>query len=139
MRPIKFRGKRIDNGEWIFGDLIQDTKGSFAIWPVASVNSDGVEEVAPSSIGQYTGYKDCKGNEIYEGDIVAHERKGSSLRYYREVVFHHGGFCLRFNFATYPMGDVRNISEWEIIGNIHDNPELIDIASKGMMEKGGDK
>lgn len=96
-------------------------------------------KVDPSTVGQFTGLLDCKGNEIYEGDIVVHEREGSSLKYYREVVFHHGSFCFRFNFATYPMGDVRNISEWEIVGNIHDNPELIDIASKGMMEKGGEK
>ena len=139
-REILFRGKLEYNGKWIYGDLLQYENGDVAIFG-EKLSSFGCEctemskrdRVIPDTIGQYTGLKDKDGREIYEGDILQYigkRRDNMNKVYRRKVVFHEGMFALlskelsAYSALNYHcMEDGR--SAWSVIGNIHDNPELI--------------
>lgn len=130
-REIKFRGKDFLKEEWVYGDLVK-TKNFVAI---KKTNGDYFHptQVLPNTVGQYTGLKDCNDKEIYEGDILQYigKRKDNMKKVYRrKVVFHEGMFALlskelpAYSALNYHcMEDGR--SAWSVIGNIHDNPELI--------------
>ena len=129
MRPIKFRGKRLmcQKGAWVFGNLCVCSAGTF----IGNVNP-GVE-VAPNTVGQYTGFSDYHGNSIYEGDIL-HCLKDDVKLAFRSVVYQRGCFCLRDWLSTTPMSN-HFIKSWEVVGNIYDCPELLDIVNGN--KKGG--
>lgn len=180
MRTIKFRGKRLDNGEWVYGDLEYNRAKNIA--RIQTYDEDGEylmqHSVAPDTIGQFTGLLDKNGKEIYEGDVLesfsvylSYQQVGNYpppnieveeyaiKRRIDEVEFSYGSF----NIDGFPMmfEDMMNDGEevdrtkerqefeamwednsydirdkypnlrWEdfykphIIGNIHDNPELL--------------
>ena len=123
MRDIKFRGKRTDTGEWVYGGLdtdwgLQSSKRE-RYWIIAPYY--GQIFVDPATVGEYTGLKDKAGVEIYEGDVVR-----CSGEYY--VVQYEMGDCLCEN--TNDTDDRRrlrfllNTLSFEVVGNITDNPEL---------------
>ena len=130
-RTIKFRGKRLDNGEWVYGDLEYNRAKNIA--RIHTYDEDGEyliqHSVDPATVGQFTGLLDKNGKEIYEGDILM---LGSSDAGICEVKWNESqlAFCIRFyyerNLGTRPPGawarDGKNIA---ILGNIHDNPELL--------------
>lgn len=130
-REIIFRGKDFLKEEWVYGDLVK-TKNFVAI---KRTNGDYFHptQVSPNTVGQYTGLKDKNGKKIFEGDILEYigERKDNMNKvYHRKVVFHKGMFALlskelpAYSALNYHcMEDGR--SAWSVIGNIHDNPELI--------------
>lgn len=130
MREIKFRGKRYDNGEWIYGDLFQlgGNRRTFIFTDEDYISQFAEKahrlqrEVDPATVGQYTGLKDKNGEEIYEGDIVC----GSPQRVVGEVVYHNDRIEIKDDDPQYWVG-VNFFSQEgrEIIGNIHDNPELL--------------
>lgn len=121
MRDILFRGKRIDNGEWICGLPYKAKYGGIS----AIVNAD--EErflIIPETIGQYTGLTDRNGTQIFEGDIV--KENGDPEQYCTR-------YEIRWNEAGFEQKDVElrygylleRGSDLEIVGNIHDNSELL--------------
>lgn len=140
MREIKFQGKRLDNGEWVWGYYLETKmSGVYIVWTTndAKKTRDGIAigdklnqcEVDPKTVGQYTGLKDKNGREIYEGDIV--REKGPppfTFDNIHVVVFRRGKFKLDKDETTGVSGNIiPKISE--IIGNIYDNPELLEAQS----------
>ena len=141
MRTIKFRGQRIDNGEWVYGFLYQlplPTGVGCMILTTDNIHEDnsiGPEyhlaftlwvdlfPVKPETVGQDTSLRDKKGKDIYEGDIL--RLKGE--RHKLEVRFVRGVFAFLWDGNLddeFPCN--APTQEWaEIIGNIHDNPRLI--------------
>lgn len=125
MRDILFRGKRKDNGEWVCGDLSLHKNGKMFIKCGSAVHS---YEVIPETVGQYTGLTDKNGNKIFEGDIVAGAVWWQESPKNGVVTFRDGSFGLvwyrgeieQFN----PFTSMCNV-EYEVIANIHDNPELL--------------
>lgn len=131
-RTIKFRGKRIDNGQWVYGFLAED-------YYINDVNSEDFPsiEIASETVGQFTGLLDRNGKEIYEGDIL-HERVARCIVDKRIVKFCYGSFIAEstYNQGAQCYGEPHekfqslkyfavNDIKIEVIGNIHDNPELL--------------
>ena len=128
MREILFRGKRKDNGEWETGSLIiiRDGCSDKEVF-IADKMTGYHTPVIPETVGQYTGLTDKNGRKIFEGDIIkgkVHEVNGYRDR--RGVVEYHGvGFIM--NLEPNSWYDQKNIPfDCEIIGNIYDNPELLE-------------
>lgn len=132
MRDILFRGKREDNGEWVYGYYVKlpDAAGSVCFMHVPADNPDEhntAHYVASETVGQYTGLKDKNGNKVFEGDIVRWKEcdhwapdDGIVSGY---VLYVDGQWLIqRPNIRSYLW---RVHSLCEIIGNIHDNLELI--------------
>jgi len=143
-REIKFRGKRLDNGEWVYGDfvagqfIVSGYYGSKRGYGVRGVylGFDSVHVIDPETVGQYTGLKDTNDVEIYEGDIVrCKELTRKKLVEYTSVVFWDeysflvedtngcwSGLGLFTDDPTkYPLTEV------DVIGNKWDNPELLEV------------
>lgn len=125
-REILFRGKKIEDREWIVGNL--------TIWSdkTASIDAEPTEEsilwaVLPETVGQYTGLTDKNGKKIFEGDIVTGLFLfGMSVN--AVVAFKDGSFGLewyRGGVNTFTAFTSLCNVEYEVIGNIHDNPELL--------------
>lgn len=137
MREILFRGKRIDNGEWVYGWYCPCP---FGRWPLKAAIVPSAEaehgyhsyvEVDPNTLGQYTGLDDKNGKKIFEGDILAYY---SDYRNETDIegVVRYGNFncsCCDGVYGWYvDGGDIRYLdghASLHIIGNVHGNPELL--------------
>ena len=129
MRKIKFRGvtTNLVNNMWVEGDLIHYDKDEFCIMPQNGrywdISHDG-DRVIKESIGQCTGLKDKNGKEIYEGDILKYKREENFKLYWNEKM---SAFYLQN--ILWPNDDIAVkyyiIENFEIIGNIFENKELL--------------
>lgn len=145
MRPIKFRGKRVDNGEWVYGNLVyMHGLGDTWVTGIQQQSGDGYRpwasfEVDPVTVGQYAGLslkdRDGKVTEIFEGDIVklTSDWPEDAEPRYVPVKFMCCGFDVEDDFGEYDITSIENaIDYWEadgtyyeFVGNIHDNPNLL--------------
>jgi hypothetical protein len=132
MREIKFRGLKKD-GTWIYGSLVETTRFikhmphcHTKYWIVRNAFGNGGwfnlrdrDHVKTESVGQYTGVKDNTGREVYEGDIIFTKQSMRNGRFFpsRKAVVYFDEDAQQY----FP----KELSEREVIGNIHENPELI--------------
>lgn len=146
MREILFRGKRKDNGKWVDGFLYGNKKAMYILDSSKCKPSERYGEIILETVGQYTGLTDKNGTKIFQGDIVKHhfgEEKGIvKFGEYRQpfnddIHTKHIGFYLDWisgeqkDLLRKDLGywvDINNSHDYEIfIGNIHDNPELLEV------------
>lgn len=130
MREILFRGKRKANGEWVEGYLYINRFGDYEILKYCKeLNLEFVTcEVIPETVGQFTGLSDKNGTRIFEGDIV------TGYFNYEKIIGYifYGGNAHFFIQRDGILGiGLDNADCWlEVIGNIHDNPEMLNAAAK---------
>ncbi|WP_050613303.1 YopX family protein [Bacillus testis] len=133
MREIKFRAIGLDK-KWYFGDLRHNGSSMRIEWettdwnahpPLGTIIKHGVN-VKKETVGQYTGLKDKNGKEIYEGDVVKGQwwACGKSHRHIGVVTYVMNAFKVRGAKQYIGIDDELN-SSYEVIGNIYDNPELL--------------
>lgn len=136
MREIKFRGYAVEEmvyDQWMYGFGVCPLEfaehyakeiGRKRDWFLYTESGD--YRVFEKSIGQYTGLKDSKGNDIYEGDIVKGHRwsKGEGFRHIGIVTYVMNAFKVR-GVKRYIGRDTELDPSYEVIGNIYENPELI--------------
>lgn len=128
MREILFRGK-LESGAWVYGDLRQYPSGNVAI---RSDEWGHMLRVGVETVGQYTGLNDTNGTKIFEGDIVKAvlpqtDSRAGFVWPARVVDFFDGCFGLDPNPNNfYPFHSYAPTVMFEVIGNVHDNPEFME-------------
>lgn len=132
MREIIFRGKRLNNGEWVYGNLMQ---GNTSVCISQFLTTDTLRRVDPETVGQYTGFNDVRCNPIYEGDILRvtslqPETLGNKMNVAVEYSGGRAAFLVKNGEKFQQLGLCALENDVVVIGNIYDNPEL---------RKGGDK
>ena len=143
MREILFRGKKKDNGEWVEGAYYHQSEFYGDEWSADYIitTKDELEDnmmirerVIPETVGQYTGLCDKNGKKIFEGDILESRASENSEDWKRWLcIYHDGSFCFEREFGKrkkkYEQNllceDEIDLYGLEVIGNIHDNPELL--------------
>lgn len=122
MRQILFRGRRLDNGEWIYGDLqLGDGDHIPMIGVVRGGHDPYYYQVEEATVWQFTGLRDKDSRPIYEGDIVRYIDCNDTISI-NEVLYADAGFTPVCEIAW--MADIEG-TECEVIGNRFDNPDLL--------------
>ena len=138
MREILFRGKSVTDGRWVFGDLSNygDYKTITTLKDFSIIDSC---EVIPETVGQYTGLKDAHGKRVFEADILSIKCADEKSRPYPVYfgTYNVDGFGNDFHIGFYTkhfgedislgfLADSNGSTDFEVIGNIFDSPELLE-------------
>ncbi len=127
-REILFRGKRADNGEWVYGSSLKE-KACDGVQHIIVTENGEYHLINPKTRGQYTGLTDRNGVRIFEGDIIDYKNPDGIDKY---IVTWDNEYS-RFAAAAIWFGETKIIGDFvfysqskcTVIGNIHDNPELM--------------
>lgn len=146
MREILFRGKRIDNGEWVEGFYVCLFEKKDGFYQANHYIFDGnirfgeetytghgnyykeviicKRKIYEKTLGQFTGLTDKNGKRVFEGDIIKKTNEGRHPQIFTANIY----TSFRANEEVYysPCDHFTESCEYEIIGNIHDNPELLE-------------
>lgn len=136
MREIKFRGKRIDNGEWVYGDLQCQAHPLTSILTYDQCDGYGaLIPVDPVTVGECTGKTAKDGKKVFDGHILHNQRDNSMYEVFWDA--DNCRFGLRYRFWRIYEGkawiETNSDISWNrlpycvVIGNIHDNPELLEV------------
>lgn len=126
IEDIKFKAKRLDNGEWVKGDLVHSTSYVGISYPSDEFSDVPiVHRVDPSTVCQFTGLKDCKGKEIWEGDIVRDNYDLLCVDNFYEVVYieEEGAFVFKSLDKVDNYEPFVNLFEAYVVGNKFDRKE----------------
>ena len=136
MREIFFRGKRVDNGEWVLGYYCPCVFGNFPAEP-AIIDADELKngkwapvKVIPETVGQYTSFTDKNGKRIFEGDIVRFDYvddDGNDAAEDFLISYKKGAFFARQLGNIKCPSNILHIKQRCVIGNKWDNPELLEM------------
>lgn len=118
MREILFRGKTVCDGDWVYGGITWNpSRKKFFI------HTDWEEaKVIPETVGQYTGLTEKNGRRVFEGDII-HGNLGNFVVRWSDNI---SGFVAGEKERTHPCMNRGTMKCYEVIGNIYDNPELME-------------
>lgn len=131
MREILFRGKRTINGDWVYGDFVhgnerKSLRDSIFVYD-SETQSFNDYEINPSTLGQYTGLTDKNGKRIFEGDIVKTDKFSEpNKQYIIKYDLQFGAFIGQDRYNIYFVTFDGDSGEFEVIGNITDNHELLE-------------
>ena len=121
MREILFRGKQKNTGEWFYGNLFdKDISGRTHI----TTTNIGCLNIDHETVGQFTGMTDKHGTKIFEGDIIRESYKGHERIYHVFWDDDYSAFRAKCEDITFYLDEIVE-SHCEVIGNIHDNKELL--------------
>ena len=131
MMEILFRGKRATNGDWVYGDFVRGNerkslRDSIFVYD-SETQSFNDYEINPSTLGQYTGLTDKNGKRIFEGDIVKTDKFSEpNKQYIIKYDLQFGAFIGQDRYNVYFVTFDGDSGDFEVIGNITDNPELLE-------------
>lgn len=129
MRKIKFRGKDTI-GKWLNGGFYGSVQ-THIIHDFGGYPTFAFTEVEPETVGQFSGMYDCEGNEIYDGDIIKNRETCTICK----IIWKNGCWCVDYHNSDLINERISlydELSQWsfKVVGNIHDNPELLKLLSK---------
>lgn len=140
MREILFRGKRVDNGEWVEGYYSYSPEiDKHMITTISIAHPYGTDlgfyKVIPETVGQYTGLTDKNGRKIFEGDIVVFadffdDKIHRGVVYWCDLAFWFDCTETEGDEGMYSLAYI-SVNVLEVIGNIYDNPELLEVKQNG--------